>query len=257
MKKHLTFLLLSCFFATPSSAGLVLTGHSVVGTANMPLSSPEQIWIEKSLIRRDFTDRGRAYTHLFDLGKRQVVIIDQTLRTAELHDLGAIQTAANQSASLGGLKISVDPTGNSRPLRHWKCEEHLIKASLPARLGNEETLFHFEGKIWLARGVKEQAEVKELVKLAKKPQFFLGVPALAKVSPAQVQVISELIRKLAPKGLPCAGEAEATYEGSGPMANLAKRMPARLAVVIADFSRQDIPAETFTIPAGYQVLPPR
>jgi hypothetical protein len=237
-----------------SLADLTMIGRSVTGTANMPLSSQEKIWIRKTSIRRDFVDRGRAYTHLFDLAQRQAAIIDHMTRIAEVHDLSAVKAASEASAPAAGLKMSWEKTGNARALRHWNCEEHTLTASMPARLGNEEAVFHLKGQLWVAAKVKELAEVRALADVARKPGFFVGIPAVARVSPAQSVAVSEIIRKLAPKGLLCAGEVEASHDGNGPMANLARRMPTRLSVEFQDFSADGIEPEVFFIPAGYRVV---
>jgi hypothetical protein len=237
-----------------SHADLTMIGRSVTGTANMSLSGQEKIWIRKTTVRRDFVDRGRAYTHLFDLAQRQAAIIDHMTRIAEVYDLSAVKAASEASAPAGGLKMSLEKTGNARPLRHWNCEEHTLTASMPARLGNEEAVFNLKGRLWVVAKVKELAEVKALADLAKKPGFFLGIPAVARVSPAQSVAISEIIRKLAPKGLLCSGEVESSYEGNGPMANLARRIPTRLSVEFQDFSADAIQPEFFFIPSGYQVV---
>lgn len=236
------------------SADLTLIGYSTAGTATMPMSSQEKIWIRKTTVRRDFVDRGRAYTHMFDLAQRQAAIIDHMARVAEIHDLSAVQAATEVSAPLKDLKMTLEKTGNTMPLKHWKCEEHTLTANMPARLGNEETHFHLKGRLWVAAKVKEQAEVAELTKLAKKPDFFLGIPAVAKVSPAQSAALSEVIRRLAPRGLLCAGEVETNYEGNGPMANLARRIPARLSIAFQDFTKEPIEPDVFSIPAGYQLV---
>lgn len=252
-KGRLILLAMSGLWPVLSYADLTMTGHSVTGTLNMPMSSQENIWIRKTTVRRDFVDRGRAYTHLYDLAQRQAAIIDHLTRIAEVYDLSAVQAATEVSAPLGGLKMTLEKTGNTKPLKHWKCEEHTLTASMPARLGNEETIFHLKGQLWVADKVKELAEIKELAKIAKKPGFFLGIPAVARVSPAQSAALSEVIRRLAPKGLLCAGEVEMSYEGNGPMANLARRIPARLGVTFQDFSKDPITPDVFSIPAGYQI----
>jgi len=253
-KGMLILLAMLSFWPSFSRADLTLTGHSMAGTVNMPMSSQEKIWIRKTTIRRDFVDRGRAYTHLYDLAQRQAAIIDHMTRLAEVHDLSAVQAATEVSAPLKDLKMTLEKTGNARPLKHWKCEEHTLTASMPARLGNEETVFHLKGQLWVAGKVKELAEIKELTRMARKPDFFLGIPAVAKVSPAQSAALSEVIRRLAPSGLLCAGEIETNYEGNGPMANLARRIPARLSIAFQDFSREPIPQDVFSIPAGYQLI---
>ncbi|TCJ15270.1 hypothetical protein EZJ19_07475 [Parasulfuritortus cantonensis] len=236
-------------------ADLTLSGYSAAGAFGMPLSSQEHIYIHDTLIRRDYVDRGRYFSHLFDLAKHRVAVIDHAARQIEMHDLNNLQATAEVSAPAAGMKLAMERTGQTRPLRTWNCEAYRLTASIPARLGNEETVFHLNGLVWVASNVAEQAEVKGLVKLARQPDFFLGIPAVAKVTPAQSQLFSEIIRSLAPKGLPCACELEASYEGNGPMANLARKMPTRLNIAFQDFTGAALKPELFNLPAGYSVRP--
>lgn len=244
--------MLAC--SAPAGADLVLSGYSVTTAFNMPLSSQEQIWIRDTSVRRDFMDRGRAYTHLFDLAKKQAVIIDHFTRTAELHDLGALGAATEASAPANGLKLKFEPTGKARPLQNWNCKEFSIAASVPARLGSEEAVFHLKGTAWVAGGVPEEAAIKKLVNETKKPGFFLGIPAVASATPAHARLMNEIIRKLATKGLPCAGEVESSYEGGGPMVNLARKMPSKASVTFQKYSAEPIKPEIFVVPAGYQFV---
>lgn len=234
--------------ATPARADLALVGFSTAG----PLSTQEKIWIRGSQMRRDFTDRGRAYTQLFDLAQHRLSVIDHASRAIETHDLNSLRTDAEVGAPSSELKLSLEPTGETRPLRHWTCAANTLAASVPARLGGEETVLHLKGTIWIASGSPEQASVKELAELARRKDFFVGIPAAVKATPAQANLLSALVRSLAPKGLPCGGEIDARFEGAGPMANLAKRLPARLTLSIQDFSSAAIDPGAFALPAGYQ-----
>ncbi len=235
-------------------ADLMLSGHSTASAFNMPMSSQEQVWIGNTQVRRDFTDRGRAYTHLFDLGKKQVAIIDHFTRVAEMHSLITLDSTTQASAPTDELKLKFEPTGNTSKLQNWLCKEHDLSASVPALLGNERTIFHLKGKVWIANDVPEQEEVKGLVSAAKKPDFFLAIPQLAQIAPAYSRVMNEILRKIAPRGLPCAGEMEASYEGNGPMANLARKLPSKASVRFQQFSSEPIKPEMFVIPAGYRLV---
>jgi hypothetical protein len=241
-------------WAAAAHADLVLSGYSVTTAFNMPLSSQEQIWIRDTLVRRDFMDRGRAYTHLFDLSKKQALIIDHFTRVAELHDLKALDATTEASAPASGVKLKFEPTGNARPLQNWSCKEFTIAASMPTRLGSEEAVFHLKGVVWVASGVPEEAAIKALVSEAKKPGFFLGIPAVANVTPAHSRMMNEIIRKLAVKGLPCAGEVESSYEGTGPMVNLARKMPSKASVTFQKYSAEAMRPEMFVVPPGYQFV---
>ncbi|MCA1979214.1 MAG: hypothetical protein LDL19_08250, partial [Thiobacillus sp.] len=75
-----------------------------------------------------------------------------------------------------------------------------------------------------------------------------------KATPAQATLLSALARTLATRGLPCGGELDARYDGTGPMANLARRLPARLTLSIQDFSTTAIEPAAFSLPAGYQTI---
>jgi hypothetical protein len=260
MTRHLP----TCFLATalalvalPAQADFALSGHSAIDIFGTPLSSQERIWVSGTAVRRDFSDRGRAYTQLFDLGTRQVMVVDHFTRTAEVHDLAALDAATETTTPAASLKLRLEPTGNSRRLQNWTCREHVLEASVPTRLGAEETLFHLKGRIWFARDVPEQAAVRPFVDAAARPGFFLAVPAVARVAPAYSRVMSEMLRRLAPEGLPCGGEVTGSHEGAGPMAVLARKMPSRISVNFAQFSSEPIKPETFALPAGYRKVTAR
>ncbi|MDD5366564.1 MAG: hypothetical protein PHR30_14600 [Gallionellaceae bacterium] len=255
MKHGLISLVLAgvCLWPMAGRADLTLSGYSAVGAFGMPMSSQERIWIHDSTIRRDFVDRGRYFSQLFDLAKHQVAVIDHASRLIEIHDLKNLQATAEVSAPVNSMKMTMEKTGQVRPMRHWNCEAYNLNASIPTRLGNEETVFHLKGHIWLASDTPEQAAVKNLIKFTRQADFFMGIPAVAKVTPAQSQLFSEIIRRLAPKGLPCSGELETSYDGNGPMANLARRMPTRLNIAFQDFSGEPIRDDMFTLPAGYTI----
>ena len=235
-------------------ADLTLTGHSTVGSFGTTLAQEERLLIRDNWLRRDFTDRGKAYSHMYDLAKRQVVIMDHSFRTVEIHDMSALNSAAEISAPVEKLDLSVTATGRTRNLQAWTCAEHAVSASMPALLGTEQVTFALNGTVWLASGVPEQRSVKDLVQATQDPAFFLAIPSTVRVAPTQARGISEIIRRLAPKGLPCMGEVDFTFEGSGPMANLARKMPARLGIQYQAFSTEPISKDAFAIPAGYRVV---
>lgn len=249
MTNRLVPLLLLATLPCAARADLALVGYSAAG----PLSTQERIWIHESQFRRDYVDRGRAYTQLFDMTKHQLYVVDHAARMIESYDLKALQATADQGAPPGTLNMTLTPTGETRPLRTWTCTGYTLAASMPTRLGNEETVFHLQGKVWVAAGTPEQAALQRLVELARQKDFFLGIPAAIKATPAQAQMLSELARSLAPRGLPCAGELDARYEGNGPMANLARRLPARLSLSIQDFSSAPLGPDVFALPANYQM----
>ena len=253
-RKILMLALALCVWPLAAHADLTLTGHSTVGSFGTTIAQEERLLIHGNWLRRDFIDRGKAYSHIYDLAKRQAVIMDHSFRTVEIYDMAALNTAIQVSAPAEKLDLSVTATGRKRKLQAWTCAEHAVSASMPAQLGTEQVTVMLKGLIWLAKGVPEQASVEGLVKATQAPDFFLAIPKAVMVAPAQARGISEIIRRMAPKGLPCAGAVDFTVEGSGPMANLAKKMPGRLGIEYQAFSREPIDQDAFEIPAGYSVI---
>ena len=253
-RRILAALALLTLASRPAMADLTLSGYSTIGSFGMPMSGQEQIMIHKTLVRRDFVDRGRAYSQVFDLAKRQAVVLDHLFHRAEVYDLKAIQTNTEVSAPVNGLKLKIERTGRQHALRDWSCSEYNLTASMPAVLGTEEIVFHLQGQVWIAERARERSEIRDLVKIAKRPDFFMTIPEVARIMPAQARSMSEMIRKMAPKGLPCAGQADVSYEGNGPLANLARKMPTRLALEFQNYSTAPIPQSAFEIPPGYQIV---
>lgn len=237
-----------------AAADLTLTGHSTMGGFGASVAQEDRLLIHDTWLRRDFMDRGKAYTHMFDLAKRQVVVIDHSFRSVEIFDMAALNGATQVSAPAEKLDMNLARTDNKRTLGGWTCVEHIVSARMPALLGVEPVTFVLNGSVWLASGVPEQAAVKALVHASKDPDFFMGLPTAVKFAPTQARGINEMIRRIAPKGLMCGGEIGFTFEGDGPMANLARKMPAKLGIEYRAYSDAPISVEAFVIPAGYRVV---
>jgi hypothetical protein len=125
---------------------------------------------------------------------------------------------------------------------------------MPAEIGGEKLSFEMEGTLWLARNTAEQRETAAVLKLMQDPDFFMGIPTLAKTSPVQARGISEAIRRVAPMGLLCSVDVSLKYEGTGRVATLSKKMASRISLTYDDYSTESIPKGTFDVPAGYQVV---
>jgi hypothetical protein len=152
------------------------------------------------------------------------------------------------------IKLEVKPTGRIHTLQKWPCTEHTLSLGMPAEIGGEKLSFEMEGTIWLARNTAEQRETAAILKLMQDPDFFMGIPTLAKTSPVQARGISEAIRRVAPMGLLCSVDVSLKYEGSGRIAALSRKMASRISLTYDDYSTENIPKGTFDIPAGYQSI---
>ena len=253
MIRPLVCALALCGF-TPAHADLTLNGRSTVVAMGMQGNGKEKVWLDGHLIRRDMVDRGKAYSNIFDLKAKEVTIIDHSMRTATIYSTASIKEQTDAAVDSKAVKMELKPTGRTHTLQNWPCVENDISLAMPAEIGGEKLTFEMEGTVWLARNTAEQKETATVLKLMKEPEFFLGIPALAKTSPVQARGISEAIRKIAPMGLLCSVDVSLKYEGTGRIAQLSKKLASRISLTYDDYSSDPIPKGTFDVPAGYRVV---
>jgi hypothetical protein len=235
-------------------ADLTLIGHSSVASLGIPAIGQERLMFKGTKLRRDVIDRGRSYTYLYDPAAHQVAVLDHGLQQVELHGMKTLAGDTDSKFNSQQMKLSVTPTGRTQPLRHWTCAEHKLAIVMPAQLGTDPVTLSLTGSLWLARNVAEQAELAPMLKAAKSPDFFIGIPAFAKAAPAQAGALSEAFARIGPMGMVCSAEVEASYAGEGRMVELAKRLGTRLGLTIEQFNTDALPAEAFMVPTSYRVM---
>jgi len=242
--------------ALPAYADLSLIGRSTVQAMGMQGIGREGLWLRNTQIRRDLIDRGKAYTHLYDLTTREISVIDHSQRQARVYAMADLREQGGARASASDLQLKITPTGRRQALQDWNCAEHTLEVAMPAQLGEERVSFEITGQVWLARNTPEQKEIAAFIKAAENPNFFMAIPALARSSPEQARGISEVVRRLAPLGLLCAANLETRYQGTGRLAELSRKMNSRISVQYEQYSTQALNDELFRIPQGYRVIRP-
>jgi len=253
---HIPFLMVATLMAPPSHADLTLNGRSTVVAMGMQGNGKEKVWLDNNLIRRDMVDRGKAYSNIFDLKAKEVTVVDHSLRQATVYATSSLKQQTDASVDSKAIKMELKPTGRTHTLQSWPCVEHNLSLAMPAEIGGEKLSFEMEGTIWLAKDTPEQKETAAVLKLMREPDFFMGIPALAKTSPVQARGISEAIRRIAPLGLLCSVDVSLKYEGTGRIAQLSRKMASRISLTYDDYTSEPIPKGTFDIPAGYRQVKP-
>jgi hypothetical protein len=252
-KATLTLALLGALVALPAIADLSMTGRSTVVAMGMQGVGQEGVWLRGPQIRRDLIDRGKAYSHLYDVKKNEITVIDHSQRLAQIYAMSALNQQTDAKIASKDLKLDLKPTGRSHMLQKWKCAEHTLAAAMPAEIGGEKASFTLVGTVWLARDTAEQKEVAAFITAAQQPDFFMGIPALAKSSPGQARGMSEIVRRMAPMGLLCSVDVKTKYEGTGRMAALSNKLDSSISLTYQQYGSAPLKPEVFDIPKGYRV----
>lgn len=245
---------LALMIATPARADLTLKGRSSISSAGTPAIGQETLTLSGTKLRRDYVDRGKAHSFIYNPDTKVVTVLDHSFRRAEVYGMTALSKSTRAQVVEQGIKLELKPTGKKHTLQKWICEEQQLLASMPGTLGAEAVTLVLEGTVWLADKVPEMKEAQAFVKAARAPEFFIGVPAFANASPAQAAALNELIQRVAPEGLPCAARIDVKYEGGGAMANLARRMATRLELEVQSYDTTPVDANAFNMPQGYMNL---
>lgn len=251
--------LLTCLLLLPlpqAHADLTLNGRSTVVAMGMQGNGKEKVWLDGTFIRRDMVDRGKAYSNIFDLKAREVTVLDHSQRQATVYSTASLKEQTDAAVDSKAIRLDVKPTGRTHTLGKWPCVENSLSLAMPAEIGGEKLSFQMDGTIWLARGTPEQKETASVLRLMQEPDFFMGIPPLAKTAPVQARGISEAIRRLAPLGLLCSVDVALRYEGTGRVATLSRKMASRISLTFDDYKTESIPKDTFKVPAGYRVVKP-
>lgn len=238
----------------PARADLTMIGRSSVASIGMPVIGRETLQIKGKAIRRDLVDRGRAYSFLYDLNKREVAVMDHALRQATIYAMPSKVGTPEARAVRKDLKLELDKTGQKHSVQDWNCEEHALEAAIPTVIGQDKAVFRLVGKVWLAAGTPEQKEMNALRTAAEAPDFLPGIPIQAKISEDQALMVAEVVRRLAGKGMLCALDVASQYEGTGRMVELARKVATRFSLTYESYDTQNIAPEAFVIPSGYKVL---
>lgn len=236
-----------------AAADVSLVGRSSMTVMNMPNQGREALYVHKRLLRRDLMERGRAYSYLYDLGKRELAVLDHSLRQATIHTLALPAGNARMRAETKGLSLEVKPVGHLIALQHLQCEEHTLKASMPTLMGQERATIHLGGQVWLARQAEEYKEFKPFVQGLEANDFFMGIPESAQSGESQAHMVNAVMRRLGPMGLVCAAEVQVNYSGDGPMARMGSRMATRLTLTFESINTQTLAEAAFEIPANYRI----
>jgi hypothetical protein len=241
--------------ASPDTrADLTLIGHSTVMSLNIPVISQETLYIKGSRLRRDVVDRGRAYSYIYDPNAKQIAVLDHALHQVQIHSMTALAGDTDGKINSHLLKFSATPTGRMQTLQTWHCAEHKLSIVMPAQLGADAVTLTLSGTVWVAHKAAEQAQLAPLLKAAKSPDFFIGIPAFAKNSPAMAGAYSEAISRVGALGTICAADVDASYEGQGRLVDLARRMGTHLGIIFEQFNSEPLDDARFVVPANYYLV---
>jgi hypothetical protein len=244
--------LLGCALASPARADVTLkskgTGTGMVGAMSGDMTQ----YIKGLKMRIDqTTGKGRRTTTIIDIAARQMIVLDNDSKQAEVIDM---TTMAESLTKVGASEIttSITPTGQTKKAAGHSCTVYDIKVAVPMQVGPTAMTMVMSGPHCLVKNGPGQAEFQAFYRAAAEKGGFLDATQ-AKTRPAAAKAMTDMYRKMAELGVPFISEMRIGIEGSGPMADMMKKMANTITTEVVEISTAAIDAAMFEVPAGYKV----
>jgi hypothetical protein len=210
---------------------------------------------------------GRVFASISDVDGKQMVMLDQTEKTVRRMPFASF----NQPDAAGGglnvmmpkMDVTVERTGKTAQVAGQSCEEYHIvtimdmsqAGALPspdARDAVKDLRMVMKGSTWISTSSPAASELIRFQQAARAA----GMTTPTNLFGGQNAPDPLAQAAAAAEGLPCLSEIEMTYEGTGPMIEMLKKMGTmKVTTRLTDISLDPIPAETFVVPAGYTDTP--
>jgi len=195
------------------------------------------------------TGAGRSTTTIIDAVGRRMMVIDHEKKQAQILDMATMGEALSK-VSAGDLSVAINPTTQTRTVAGMSCTVYDVKVAVPMQ-GAGITMV-MSGPQCLSKNAPGMADFVAFYKAASKGGMFFD-PAQAKAQPALAKAMADMQRQMSELGIPLAAETTVAMDGSGPMAEMMKKMSSTITTEVVSITTDAIPDSTFEVPAGYSV----
>ena len=245
--------LICCAIATPAFADVTMKtkggGTGMVGAATGDMTQ----YIKGLKIRTDqTTGSGSQTTTIIDMGARQMIVLNHDAKQADVIDMANMSDTLAK-AGVSDVTTSITPTTVTRQIAGHTCTVHDLKIAVPMQMGgNIKMTMVMSGPQCLVKNAPGQADYLAFYKAASENGGFFDV-AQVKTRPAAAKAMTDMYKKMAELGVPFASEMKVGFEGTGPMADMMKKMGNTITTEVTSISTSPVAASLFDVPAGYKV----
>jgi hypothetical protein len=202
--------------------------------------------------RTDMDVMGRPVVTISDVAGKQLLMLDQTAKTVRRMPIPSV-------AELPKMDVSVERTGQTEQIAGRSCEEFRIVsimdmsqlgAMVPpeARDAMKDVRMVTKGSSWISTSSPGASEFIKFREAAKASGMTLGTNLFGgQNAPAPAAPAAD-----GAEGLPCLSETEMSYDGTGPMIEMLKKMGTiKTTSRLTEVSLAPIDPAMFVVPADY------
>ena len=219
--------------------------------------------------RTDIEVNGQILSTITDLTTRQVIVLTQGQKTAQVFDVARLQAQAASAPAVPKVDVAFDPTGQTQTIAGQLCDQYGFStsmditqmASLTSQLPKEAAEMLkgarvvTKGTVWVAKSGPGAAEYTAFMKAATAAN--LASPNVPGVGGAAGN-FDEILRLFGRvDGIAYLSEVEVSLEGTAPIVEMLKQLATmKMTNKVTDVSVTPIADDLFAVPTDYTVTKP-
>jgi hypothetical protein len=219
--------------------------------------------------RMDVDVMNQQVSTITDLDKKQVAILNGMTKTATIVDATSMGGPSSpMPMKMPNIDLSFKPTGQSRTIDGVKCDEHQFAMTMnmaetgggqmppEAVAAMKDVRMVMNGSVWIATSGAAVGEYMAFQKAATAATLGWALSAVGGPPGGQQGGGLDKLMNAASSapGLPYLTELTMSFEGTGPMVDMMKKMGAmKMTQKIVGVSTDSLSDDLFVVPADYKI----
>jgi hypothetical protein len=241
-------------FAAPAWADVTMTQTLTGKMANG--TNTTRIKGHKMRVDMKPTEAGKGpdTSMIFDVDAGKIIIVDHSKKEAMVRattEMGASLSKITEA----DMQADLTPTSATKTVAGINCTVYDSKVAVKfAPVENQPPLtVSMTGPVCLSKNVPGAADFKEFYNAASQKGFIFTDPAVAKGQPGMAKGMATMMKKWADAGVALSTEMNMSFEGTGMMAEMMKKMgPNKTTTETLKIETGALADDVFAIPAGYK-----
>jgi hypothetical protein len=243
----------------PALADVTMKQTSTGKGLGMSGTTTSTAYIKGLKMRVDGELGKKSSTTIFDVENQKMYVLDAKKKEAEVWNMAAFSQELSQAVSVDGMKASVKPNGQKKPIAGHDTDGYDMEIVVPATVGGAggmQVTILLTGITWMAKGAPGSADYAAFYSGAAEKGWIFSDPRAAKGSPGQAKAMAQMHAEFAKiGGVPFESNWDIKPQAEGMMGSLMSKMGGLSMNTITDsVETGPVADDLFQVPADYKLI---
>lgn len=192
---------------------------------------------------------------IFDVDSGKIIIVDHSKKEAMVSATSEFGASLNKISD-ADMQASLTPTSATKTVAGVNCTvyDSNVAVKFTAMDGQPPLTVKMIGPVCLSKSVPGSADFKEFYNAASSKGFIFTDPTMAKSQPGMAKGMATMMKKWADAGVALSTEMNMSFEGTGMMAEMMKKVGAnKVTTEATKIEASSLTDDLFAVPAGYKM----